>query len=73
MIPARIVAFVALGVGLGALAGVVWWAVVDLPAYVVRPDGGAGITERGLSEFVAGDAWVCGGRGGPRSGGVADP
>jgi hypothetical protein len=59
VIPARIVAFVALGVGLGALAGVVWWAVVDLPAYVVRPDGGAGITERGLSEFVAGDAWFC--------------
>ena len=59
MIPVRVVAFLALGLGLGALAGVVWWAVVDLPAYVVGSDGGAGITERGLSEFVAGDAWFC--------------
>jgi hypothetical protein len=59
VIPARIFAFVALGLGLGALAGVAWWAVVDLPAYVVGPDGGAGVSERGLSEFVAGDAWFC--------------
>ena len=33
---ARAVAFVLLGLGLGAAAGVVWWAVVDLPAYVVN-------------------------------------
>lgn len=59
MIPVRVVAFVALGLGLGALAGVVWWALVDLPAYVVGPDGGAGISERGYSEFFAGDAWFC--------------
>ena len=59
MIPVRVAAFVALGLGLGALAGVVWWAVVDLPAYVVRTDGGAGVSERGLSEFIAGDAWFC--------------
>jgi hypothetical protein len=55
----RVAAFVALALGLGALAGVVWWALVDLPAYVVGADGRAGITERGLSEFVAGDAWFC--------------
>ena len=59
VIPVRVIAFVALGLGVGAVAGVAWWAVVDLPAYVVRPDGGAGITERGLSEFMAGDAWFC--------------
>jgi hypothetical protein len=59
VIAVRVAAYLALGLGLGALAGVVWWAVVDLPAYVVREDGGAGITERGLSEFVAGDAWFC--------------
>ena len=59
MIPARVVAFVALGLGLGAVAGVAWWVIVDLPAYVVRADGAAGISERGLSEFVAGDAWFC--------------
>ena len=59
MIPVRVAAYVALALGLGALAGVVWWALVDLPAYVVGTDGGAGITERGLSEFFAGDAWFC--------------
>jgi hypothetical protein len=59
VIPVRVAAFVALALGLGALAGVVWWALVDLPGYVVGTDGGAGITERGLSEFVAGDAWFC--------------
>ena len=59
MIAVRVAAYLALGLGLGALTGVVWWAVVDLPAYVVGSDGGAGITERGLSEFVAGDAWFC--------------
>ena len=59
MIPVRVTAFVALGLGLGALAGVVWWAAVDLPGYVVGSDGGAKITERGLSEFMAGDAWFC--------------
>jgi hypothetical protein len=57
--PVRVALFVALGLGLGAVAGIVWSAVVDLPAYVVRDDGGAGISERGLSEFLAGDAWFC--------------
>jgi hypothetical protein len=55
----RITAFVALGLGVGALAGVVWWAVVELPAYVIGPNSGAGITERALSEFVGSDAWFC--------------
>jgi hypothetical protein len=59
MIPARVAAFTALGLGFGALAGVGWWAVVDLPAYRITPDGGASISERGLAEFVAGDAWFC--------------
>ena len=59
MTAVRVAAYLALGLGLGALAGIVWWAVVDLPGYVVGDDGGAGITERGLSEFVAGDAWFC--------------
>lgn len=52
-------AFVALGLGLGAVAGVGWWAVVKLPVYTVQADGGAGIDERGLAEFAAGDAWFC--------------
>jgi hypothetical protein len=52
-------AFVALGLGLGAVAGVVWEAVVDLPTYRVAADGGASTSERGLAAFVAGDAWYC--------------
>lgn len=56
---ARVIAFVALGLGLGAVAGVVWEAVVELPAYQVNPNGRALISERGLAEFVAGDAWFC--------------
>ena len=35
---ARATALTALGLGLGALAGVGWWAVVDLPAYRINPD-----------------------------------
>lgn len=56
----RVTGFVALGLGLGAAAGVLWWLVVDLPAYLVSTDGGAATSERGLTEFIAGDAWFCG-------------
>ena len=54
---ARIALFFALALGLGAAAGVVWWAVVDLPNYLVNSEGGAAINERGLAEFIASDAW----------------
>ncbi len=43
--------------GIGAVAGVLWWQIVDLPVYTVGADGGASTTERGLTEYVAGDAW----------------
>ena len=59
MTAARVTAFAALGLGLGAVAGVGWWAVVELPAYQVSDDGGASISERGLTEFFGGDAWFC--------------
>lgn len=36
-----------------------WFWVVDLPSYAVGADGGASISERGLTEFFAGDAWFC--------------
>jgi len=55
----RLGGYLALGLGLGALAGLVWWEVVDLPAYRVSDDGGASISERGLTEFFGGDAWFC--------------
>jgi hypothetical protein len=53
----RLGCFLAVAVAAGAAAGVAWWAVVDLPTYQVHSDGGAATTERGLSEFIAGDAW----------------
>ena len=55
----RLVAFSGLVLGVGALAGVVWWAMVEPPAYRVNPDGGASISERGLTEFLGGDAYFC--------------
>jgi len=58
--PSRVVqvlGYVALALGLGALTGVIWWQVVDLPGYLVNRDGGAATSERGLAQFVGGDAW----------------
>jgi hypothetical protein len=55
----RLACFVLLSLGLGGAAGVVWESVVKLPTYIVGSDGGASTTERGLTEFVAGDAWFC--------------
>jgi MFS family permease len=58
----RVGLFVALGLGLGALSGVVWWAVTDLPTYRVQQGGGAVTSERGLARYIASDASfvVCG-------------
>ena len=56
-LPVRIALFFAFALGLGAAAGVVWWAMVDLPNYLVNSEGGAAINERGLAEFIASDAW----------------
>jgi hypothetical protein len=53
----RTACFVALALGLGAAAGVVWSIVVDLPTYRVNPEGGAAISERGLANFIGSDAW----------------
>jgi hypothetical protein len=53
----RVGCYLALALGAGAAAGVVWWAVVELPTYRVNSDGGASTTERGLTEFFGGDAW----------------
>jgi hypothetical protein len=52
-----LVGFLVLALGLGAVAGVVWWWVVDLPGYLVDRDGRASTSERGLADFVGGDAW----------------
>jgi hypothetical protein len=53
----RVVLYLLAASGVGAVTGVLWWRVVDLPVYVVGPDGGATTTERGLTEYVSGDAW----------------
>lgn len=59
--PVRVLPWIAILVGLsivvGALGGVFWAAVVKLPAYLVTADGYGSMTERGLTEIVAGDAW----------------
>ena len=53
----RVALFAALALGLGALGGVAWWALTDLPAYRVVAGGGASTSERGLAGYVAADAW----------------
>ncbi len=53
----HVAACLLLALGLGALAGVVWWQVVDLPGYLVDGDGRASTSERGLADFIGGDAW----------------
>lgn len=55
----RLLGFLAGSLALGAAAGVVWWLVVKPPAYELNSNGGATTTERGLTEFIAGDAWFC--------------
>lgn len=51
------VCLVALGLGLGAAGGIAWWALTDLPTYLVGSDGGAATSERGLAEVLGTDAW----------------
>jgi hypothetical protein len=51
--------FLALGLGVGALSGLLWSRLVDLPTYKVGANGGATTSERGLAAFVGGDAWFC--------------
>jgi hypothetical protein len=55
--PGAILAFVAGALGTGAVAGVLWWWAVDLPGYQVNREGVASTSERGLADFIAGDAW----------------
>ena len=57
--PGAVGGFLALGLGLGALAGAAWPAVVDLPVYVVHADGRASTSERGLTAIFGADAWFC--------------
>jgi hypothetical protein len=55
----RLLGFLGGSLALGVAAGVVWWLVVKPPAYEVNSNGGATTSERGLTEFIAGDAWFC--------------
>ncbi|MDO5683542.1 MAG: hypothetical protein Q4G46_12040, partial [Propionibacteriaceae bacterium] len=41
----------------GCLAGMLWFLVVPLATYQIQADGQARVTERGLANFVAADAW----------------
>jgi hypothetical protein len=58
-IAGRLAGFAAASLGLGAAGGVLWWLIVKPPAYELNSNGGAATTERGLAQFVAGDAWFC--------------
>ena len=53
----RLGCLTALALGVGAAAGVAWWGIVTLPAYRVNNGGGASTTERGLADYIGGDAW----------------
>lgn len=53
----RIGLVLAAAIVLGLVAGVVWWLLTPLPSYQIREDGLATISERGLAEVFAGDAW----------------
>jgi hypothetical protein len=55
----RLGGFAAASLGLGALAGVLWWLIVNPPAYELNSGGRASTSERGLTQFIAGDAWFC--------------
>ena len=58
-VAARLSIFAAGSLALGAAAGVLWWLLVTPPAYEVNSNGGATTSERGLTEFIAADAWFC--------------
>lgn len=47
----------ALAASLGLLAAPIWRNLVTLPTYLVQADGSATISERGLTEIFASDAW----------------
>ena len=42
---------------LGITAGALWYWIVPLPTYAVTSEGFAATSERGLADYVAGDAW----------------
>ena len=58
-VAARLSIFAVGSLTLGAAAGVLWWLLVKPPAYEVNSNGGATTSERGLTEFIAADAWFC--------------
>lgn len=53
----HVTGFALFALGFGGLAGLAWWGLVDLPGYLVGSDGTTNTTERGLTEFISGDAW----------------
>ena len=57
MVAVHATCFAVLAVGVGALAGLLWSRIVELPGYSVASDGKASTSERGLTEFIGPDAW----------------
>ena len=56
-VAARLAALAALGLVAGAVAGLLWWWLVDLPSYRVGEDGAATTSERDLAAVIGSDAW----------------
>ncbi|NLT31714.1 MAG: hypothetical protein GXX86_14915 [Propionibacterium sp.] len=53
----RVALVLAVSLGVGVVAGVLWWLLTPLPGYRISEDGLAVINERGLAQVFAADAW----------------
>lgn len=53
----RVLVFLAAGVPIGLLAGLVWQAIAGLPGYTVAENGSASMSERDLAGFFSSDFW----------------
>ena len=53
----RILVYLAAGLPIGLVAGVIWQALANLPGYLVAQDGAATMSERGLAAWFSADYW----------------
>ena len=53
----RVGVLAALALLLGAIAGLAWSQISDLPTYLVHADSHATMTERGMTEWISSDFW----------------
>lgn len=53
----RILVYLAAGLPIGLLAGIIWQAIATPPGYTVAADGSASMSERGLADWFSADFW----------------